>query len=295
MFNERITESDQVAIFREFYKEAVQKDIHLSAKEKSSFIANLTDHLHSVLDTWSTMLQKQACRPRWKDPVYDHDFPADPLPFGILTDDDIHNIIVSQWEAKRLGDPWCTPSFLYWYVSIPDKMRHSPPPDGYTAEHEDWVLTPFNGSKLDFNSKGRGEEIVVPWNLAAERVKPVALVKCVLANDQERQSDTFPRVEGLEDEFADKFLFTECSKYCKEKLNSRQRSDLQAGVEQGGPCGAYFTGADRGKDAKMAGRYGPHPNFRPGRGTFAKGRLAACHAKCLGAASFCKGRRRGRQ
>ena len=81
----------------------------------------------------------------------------------LYTDDDIHNIIVSQWEAKRLGDPWCTPSFLF----------------------------------------------------------------------------------------------------CKEKLNSRQRSDLQAGVEQGGPCGAYFTGADRGKDAKMAGRYGPHPNFRP--------------------------------
>ena len=102
----------------------------------------------------------------------------------LYTDDDIHNIVVSQWEAKKLGEPWCTPSFLF----------------------------------------------------------------------------------------------------CKEKLNSRQRSDLQAGVEQGGPCGAYFTGADRGKDAKMAGRYGPHPNFRPGRGTFAKGRLAACHAKCLGAA-----------
>ena len=60
MFNEGITESDQVAIFREFYKDAVEKDIHLSAKEKSSFIANLTDQLHSVLDTWSTMLQKQA-------------------------------------------------------------------------------------------------------------------------------------------------------------------------------------------------------------------------------------------
>ena len=260
MFNERITESDQVAIFREFYKEAVEKDTHLSAKEKSSFIANLT-HLHSVLDTWSTMLQKQAFRPRWKDPVYDHDFPADPLPFGILTDDDIHNIIVSQWEAKRLGDPWCTPSFLYWYVSIPDKMRPRPPPDGYTAQHEDWVQTPFNGSKLDVNSKGHGEEIVVPWNLAAERVKPVALVKCVLANDQERQSDTFPRVEGLEDEFADKFLFTECSKYRKEKLNSQQRSDLQAGVEQGGPCGAYFTGADRGKDAKMTGGMDLIPTF----------------------------------
>ncbi len=105
-------------------------------------------------------------------------------------------------------------------------MRHSPPPDGYTAEHEDWVLTPFNGSKLDFNSKGRGEEIIVPWNLAAERVKPVALVKCVLANGQERQSGRFTRDEGLEDEFADKFLFTECSKYCKEKLNTLGRGRI---------------------------------------------------------------------
>ena len=78
---------------------------------------------------------------------------------------------------------------------------------GYTDDHQKWVLTPFNGLTKEFNSKGRGEEIIVPWNLAAERVKPVALVKCVLANDQERQSDTFPRVEGLEDEFADKFLF----------------------------------------------------------------------------------------
>ena len=84
MFNEGISESDQVAIFREFYKDAVEKDIHLSAKEKSWFIANLTDQLHSVLDTWSTMLHKQACRPMWKDPLYVRDFPFDPLPFGIL-------------------------------------------------------------------------------------------------------------------------------------------------------------------------------------------------------------------
>ena len=77
--------------------------------------ANLAeDQLRSVLDTWSAMLKQQAQDPFWKDPLYNRDYPSKPLPFGVLTDGDIDNIIESQLEAKRCGDPWCTPSFLYW-------------------------------------------------------------------------------------------------------------------------------------------------------------------------------------
>ena len=67
IFGEKIPESDQVSIFREFYKDAVEKDTHLSEQERSLFIASLQDkdRLHSVLDTWRGMLQQQASNP-WR-------------------------------------------------------------------------------------------------------------------------------------------------------------------------------------------------------------------------------------
>ena len=241
----------------QYRKEAIlndKEDGRLTRADWLVLTANLAkEKLRFALEEWRHMLLQQAQKPFWKDPLYTKDYAHKPLPFGMLTDDDIQDIIMSQQEAKRCGDPWCTPSFFYWYVSIPDKMAHPPPEGGYTDEHEKWVQTPFNGSQKDDKIKGRGEEITVPWNLVSKRVRPVAVVKYVLANKEERQAGDFICEKGLPDKFVDDFLFAKKSKYRKDVLDSRQWACLKAGVEQEGPCGAYLSGSDRGKGAKRTG------------------------------------------
>ena len=71
--------------------------------------ANLgKEKLRFALEDWRHMILQQAQKPFWKDPLYAKDYPLKPLPFGMLTDGDIDNIIESQLEAQRCGDPWCT-------------------------------------------------------------------------------------------------------------------------------------------------------------------------------------------
>ena len=64
----------------------------------------------------------------------------------------------------------------------------------------------------------------------------MALVKYVLANEQECQAGEVKCEKGLLDKFADEFLFAKGSKYQKDVLNPEQWADLTAGVEQEGPC-----------------------------------------------------------
>eukprot|EP00930_Biecheleria_cincta_P014769 TRINITY_DN12568_c2_g1_i2.p1 TRINITY_DN12568_c2_g1~~TRINITY_DN12568_c2_g1_i2.p1 ORF type:complete len:1321 (+),score=220.75 TRINITY_DN12568_c2_g1_i2:246-3965(+) len=255
----KVLKSDRFEMCR---AEAILQDRderRLTEKEWGELTANLGEKkLRSSLEAWDAMLKEQAQRPFWKDPMY-NEYASKPLPFGMLTDKDLQDIIESQEEARRCGDPYCTPSFLYWYASIPDKMKCMAPdgsPSGYdksSPEHQKWVQTPFNGSAWNFFSKGRGEEITIPWKLAPTRVKPVALVKYVLTSKAERQKGEFASERLKRDAFADRFLFSSEGKYQAEELSSEQWQDLRSGVEQGGPCGAYFTGADRGNHAKMTG------------------------------------------
>ena len=81
-----------------------------------------------------------------KDPLYIMRYTHEVLTFGMLTDNDIRDFIMSQQEAKICGDPWCALSLFYCYMSIPDKMVHPLPDGGCTDEHEKGVQTPFNGS-----------------------------------------------------------------------------------------------------------------------------------------------------
>ena len=71
----------------------------------------------------------------------------------------------------------------------------------------------------------------------------------------------FAKRGWLPDKFVDDFLFAKKSKYRKDVLDSRQWECLKAGVEQEGPCGAYFSGSDRGKGAKRTGGMDLVPDF----------------------------------
>ena len=58
----------------------------------------------------------------WKDPLYIMRYCYKVLILGLLTENDIRDIMVSRQDAVRCGDSWFAPSFLGCCISISDKI-----------------------------------------------------------------------------------------------------------------------------------------------------------------------------
>ena len=107
------------------------------------------------------IIHQEAQMSSWKDPLYIMRYSYKVLILGLLTENDIRDIIMSRQDAVRCGDSWFAPSFLGCCMSISDKIARPSLDSGCTDEHEKGV----------HEIKGLGEEVPVPWRLVSKRVR----------------------------------------------------------------------------------------------------------------------------